>query len=130
MTDKAKFPDEVQKILDIIEAQGFAVMLYEEKGVVCGAEIEDWTAGGVDMIHFIDLRGKDINNPDDWRDEISDIAANFDVDEEIDLHRESERYRKAFTISASVHDFEAWEERLRELANDVLYGGYDSENLS
>jgi hypothetical protein len=130
MTDKAKFPDEVQKILDIIEAQGFAVMLYEEKGVVCGAEIEDWTAGGVDMIHFIDLRGKDINNPDDWRDEISDIAANFDVDEEIDLHRESERYRKAFTISASVHDFEAWEERLRKLANDVLYGGYDSENLS
>ncbi len=126
MTDKVKFPDEVQKILDIIEAQGFAVMLYEEKGVVCGAEIEDWTAGGVDMIHFIDLRGKDINNPDDWRDEVSDIAANFDVDEEIDLHRESERYRKAFTISASVHDFEAWEERLRELANDVLYGGGQS----
>ncbi len=126
MTDKVKFPDEVQKILDIIEAQGFAVMLYEEDGVVCGAEIEDWTAGGVDMIHFIDLRGKDINNPDDWRDEISAIAANFDVDEEIDLHRESERYRKAFTISASVHDFEAWEERLRELANDVLYGGGQS----
>lgn len=126
MTDKVKFPDEVQKILDIIEAQGFAVMLYEEDGVVCGAEIEDWTAGGVDMIHFIDLRGKDINNPDDWRDEISAIAANFDVDEEIDLHRESERYRKAFTISASVHDFEAWEERLRELTNDVLYGGGQS----
>lgn len=126
MTDKVKSPDEVQKILDIIEAQGFAVMLYEEDGVVCGAEIEDWTAGGVDMIHFIDLRGKDINNPDDWRDEISAIAANFDVDEEIDLHRESERYRKAFTISASVHDFEAWEERLRELANDVLYGGGQS----
>lgn len=126
MTDKVKLPDEVQKILDIIEAQGFAVMLYEEDGVVCGAEIEDWTAGGVDMIHFIDLRGKDINNPDDWRDEISAIAANFDVDEEIDLHRESERYRKAFTISASVHDFEAWEERLRELANDVLYGGGQS----
>jgi hypothetical protein len=126
MTDKVKFPDEVQKILDIIEAQGFAVMLYEEDGVVCGAEIEDWTAGGVDMIHFIDLRGKDINNPDDWRDEISAIVANFDVDEEIDLHREDERYRKAFTISASVHDFEAWEERLRELANDVLYGGGQS----
>ena len=126
MTDKVKFPDEVQKILDIIEAQGFAVMLYEEDGVVCGAEIEDWTAGGVDMIHFIDLRGKDINNPDDWRDEISAIIANFDVDEEIDLHREDERYRKAFTISASVHDFEAWEERLRELANDVLYGGGQS----
>lgn len=121
-----KFPDEVRKILDIIEAQGFAVMLYEEKGVVCGAEIEDWTAGGVDMIHFIDLRGKDINNPDDWKDEISAIATNFDVDEEIDLHRESERYRKAFTISASVHDFEAWGERLRQLANDVLYGGGQS----
>lgn len=126
MTDKVKFPDEVQKILDIIEAQGFAVMLYEEDGVVCGAEIEDWTAGGVDMIHFIDLRGKDINNPEDWKDEISAIAADFDVDEEIDLHRESERYRKAFTISASVHDFEAWEERLRQLANDVLYGGGQS----
>ncbi len=112
---------DIQKILDIIEAHGFAVTLYEENGVVCGAEIEDWTTCGVDMIHFIDLRGKDINNPEDWEDEISDIYDNFDVDEEIDRHRESDEYRKAFAISASVRDFEAWEERLGKFANDVIY---------
>lgn len=59
------------------------------------------------MIHFIDLRGKDINDPEDWKEEIAAIAADFDVDEEIDIHRQDKRYCDAFTCRASVYDFEA-----------------------
>lgn len=104
---KTNFPAEVQAIIDAIEGQDFSVSLYEEKGAVCGAEIESWTEGGVDMIHFIDLRGKDINDPEDWKEEIAAIAADFDVDEEIDIHRQDKRYCDAFTCRASVYDFEA-----------------------
>ncbi len=116
-----KFPSEVQAIIDTIEGLDFSVDLYEENGSVCGAEIESWTDGGVDMLHFIDLRGKDINDPEAWKEEIASIAAGFDIDEEIAAHREDKGYCDAFTCRASVEDFEAWQERLRLLAQAVLY---------
>lgn len=114
-------PSSILKIVEAIETCGFSVSLYEEKGVICGAEIEAWTDGGVDMIHFIDLRGKDINNPDEWKEEIGAITAGFDVDEEIDVHRQGKDYCSAFTCRQSVEDFEAWDIKLRALAEAVIY---------
>lgn len=116
-----KFPNEVQAIIDIIEGCDFSVYLYEENRMVCGAEIESWTEGGVDMIHFVDLRGKDINDPEDWREEIAAIATGFDIDEEIYIHRQDTEYCSAFTCRASVEDFEGWQERMRLLAQAVIY---------
>lgn len=116
-----QFPREVQAIINTIEGRGFSIAPYEEGGVVCGAEMEGWTDGGVDMLHFIDLRGKDINDPEAWKEEIASIAADFDIDEEIRVHRESDRYCSAFTCRASVEDFEGWQESLRRLAQAVLY---------
>ncbi|MPM06328.1 hypothetical protein SDC9_52627 [bioreactor metagenome] len=121
MSGFEKLPKSVKKIISTIENCGFSVMPYDEDGVVCGAEIEDWTSGGVDMIHFIDLRDKNIRKPDDWKNEISSIVCDFDVDYEVDIHRQDKRYRDAFTCAQSVHDFEEWQERLRELAQTVLY---------
>lgn len=118
---RSKLTIEVQNIIDIIEGLDFSVSMYEENGIVCGAEIESWTDGGVDMIHFIDLRRKDINSINDWKEGISAISYNFDVDEEIDLHREDKGYREAFTCRMSVHDFENWQERLRALAQAVIH---------
>ena len=118
---------EVQAIIDTIKCHDFSVSLYDEKGIICGAEIENWTEGGVDMIHFIDLRGKDINDPDAWKEEIAAIAAGFNVDEEIDVHRQDKRYRDSFTCRASVQDFEAWQECLRRLAQAVLYPEIENE---
>lgn len=114
-----KLSKEVQRIVDTIEAEDFSLTWYDENGIVCGAEIETWTEGGVDMIHFIDLRGKGINDADAWMDELEAIIGNFDVDDEIDTHRQDPSYRSAFTYRVAVHDFEEYEERLRGLLEAV-----------
>ena len=82
---------------------------YEENGVCCGIEIEQWTDAGVDMIHFLDGRDKDMEDPNWWKEELSDIYNNFDVDDEIDLHRQAEDYRSAFSIRQSLKDFDDYE---------------------
>ena len=110
MNDQAK----IEKILETIEEQGFSIHPYEEDGVLCGYELEDWTPGGVDMFVFLDCRDDGIT-ADNLKSEIWNAYWNFDVDEEIDLHREDSRYTSVFSIRQSVNDFEAWEERLNQL---------------
>lgn len=104
-----------------LEEHGFAVSRYEEDGKVVGIYFEDWTEGGVDMIHMLDGRRKDMTDEDWWKEEIIAIYENFSVDEEIDLHRQDKRYREAFSCSQSVHDFEQWDERLKEMAEACGY---------
>lgn len=100
---------------NLLEEQGFNYSRYSEDGVCVGVEFWDWTDGGVQMFNLVDGRNKDMTEDKWWWPEIIDIYEGFDVDDEIDLHRQSEDYRKAFTISQSVHDFEGWEKRLEKL---------------
>lgn len=104
-----------------LEEYGFAVSRYEEDSKVVGINFEDWTEGGVDMIYMLDGRRKDMTDEDWWKEEVISIYENFSVDEEIDLHRQAQDYRDAFTCRQSVHDFEAWEERLKEMAEACGY---------
>ena len=91
----------------------------EEHGECIGIEIEQWTDGGVDMIHFIDGRDRDMNDPGWWKDELESIYEAFDVDDEIDIHRQDEKYRSAFTHRRSVKDFEDYEEWLKGIAKSA-----------
>jgi hypothetical protein len=43
----------------------------------------------------------------------------FDVDEEIDSHRQDQRYKDAFRISQSVKDFEEYHTRLKEVLEEL-----------
>lgn len=99
----------------LLEEHGFQHDRYEEDGVCVGIEFEDWTPGGVDMIYLIDGRHKDMTEKAWWRSEIYEIYDNFDVDEEIDTHRQDEKYRNNFTIRQSLEDFERFEEKLKKL---------------
>lgn len=64
-------------------------------------ELEAWTDGGVDM--FIDIySNKDIV------EQLEEYIDNFDIDEEIEIHRECKDYKKNFTIRKSLEDFENW----------------------
>jgi len=128
----------IQSLKEMVEAiessSKFSVTLYEENGKECGLELEGWTNGGVNMIHFLDFRSDDDNILDviDICDKIMEIADNFDVDDEIDVHREGDSYRRAFTHKMAVADFEQWEETLQELVaraedvakkyEDILFG--------
>ena len=89
---------------------------YEENGKCIGIEMEKWTDGGVDMIHLIDGRYKDMNDPDWWKEELEYIYEAFDVDDKIDIHRQNDKYRSAFTLRRSVEDFEDYDEWLKCIA--------------
>ena len=92
---------------------------YKENGVCVGIEIEQWTDGGVDMIHLIDGRDRDMNDPDWWKDELEAISEAFDVDEEVDINRQDEKYRSAFTYRQSVEDFEEYDKWLKGIAEQA-----------
>ena len=92
---------------------------YEENGECVGIEMEQWTDGGVDMIHLIDGRNRDMNDPDWWKDELVAIYEAFDVDEEIDINRQDEKYRSAFTYRQSVEDFDDYDKWLKGIAEQA-----------
>lgn len=111
---------EINQIINMAERYGFTFREYEEKGILCGYEMETFTDGGVNMIHFIDCR----NYPDgvtfqNVLKELEEISAYFDVDEELDRHRRGEYYRNAFTIREGLEDFENYEKRLKEFVRAV-----------
>ena len=74
--------------------------IYEDKN---GYELEDWTNGGVDMLIWLD---KDENST--ATQQFKNYIDNFDIDEEIDIHRQAEDYKQAFKITESAKDFESW----------------------
>ena len=66
-------------------------------------ELESWTNGGVDMFITIDK-----NSHNTLLEQLKEFVENFDIDEEIEIHREDENYKRNFTIRESITDFENW----------------------
>jgi hypothetical protein len=87
----------------------FNVNLFVQDDTQCG-EIETWTNNGVNMIHTL--------NPFTIEEFIEVVNA-FDVDEEMDLHRQDERFKSQFTIRQALEDFEAYLERLESLKDKL-----------
>lgn len=74
-------------------------------------ELETWTDGGVNMIIYI--------KKDNCIDAFIEYVNWFDIDNEIELHRESDTYRHAFTIRQSLTDFETFHEWLEDIVNII-----------
>lgn len=72
--------------------------------------LEDWTDGGVNMFLELDLKNNLIK-------ELDNYIENFDIDEEIEIHRENKEYREAFRISESLKDFESWLNKIKTIRN-------------
>ncbi|WP_301196548.1 hypothetical protein [Duncaniella muris] len=96
---------EQQQLLDHLEENDRIVHLFEQDGMTC-AEVENWTDRGVDMV--ITLMPFSIESMEEFYE-------GFDIDEEIDLLRQDDRYRKAFRISDSLRDFEKWKIELGDV---------------
>ena len=96
-----------KQLRDFFENEEFIVMPFKQDGKRC-AEIEKWTNGGVDMnILLMPFTVKE------FKDYVENI---YDVDDEIDLHRQGKNYRKTFRISESVKDFTDFHDHLKEVA--------------
>ena len=99
----------MKKLQQFSEKKEFSVTLFEQDGQKC-ADLEKWTNGGVDMI--ITLMPFTKKSFIEW-------VENFDVDEEIDTHRQSPEYRSAFPISRSLKDFTDFKNHLIEIKNQL-----------
>ena len=73
-------------------------------------KLEGFTSEGVNMFIYIDK-----NTDTELVEQLNDYVNNFNVDEEIDIHRENEEYRNHFTIQDSLDDFHSWLDIVQEV---------------
>ena len=89
-------------------------------------ELESWTDGGVDMFISIDK-----NSDNNLLEQLERFVENFDIDEEIDIHREDENYKRNFTIRESINDFENWVDYIEECISKLEeYNNEDEEEIN
>ena len=94
-----------EKLTEFFEEQEFQVHLTVQDNQQC-AEVEMWTDGGVDMIIWL--------NPFTI-EEFKSYVKDFDIDNEIELHRQGDDYKKAFTIRESLKDFTKYHNHLKKM---------------
>ena len=100
---------DIKNLIDFFESEKFVVHYDKESDDM---SIETWTNREVNMfVNFNELKSKSM---DDIEKDFDDYVEDFDVGDEIDLHRQMRDYKKIFTIRWSVEDFEAYETRLEE----------------
>jgi len=99
----------LKKLKSFFEDNNFNVHTTKQDNVQC-AEIETWTDGGVNMLICL--------NPFTI-DEFKKCVEYFNVDEEITLHRQDKSYCDNFTIREGLEDFEAFNNRLKEIVTKL-----------
>ena len=85
--------------------------LYEDKQYLT---LETWTSGGVNMIIYISK-----TMSDGLVEQFEYYINSFDIDEEIDLHRQDIRYRNAFRIVESVNDFSKYISKMKSILKQL-----------
>ena len=89
-------------------------------------ELESWTNGGVNMFISIDK-----NSDNNLLEQLERFVENFDIDEEIDIHREDKNYKRNFTIRESINDFENWVDYIEECISKLEeYNNEDEEEIN
>ena len=76
--------------------------------------LETWTDGGVNMIIYISK-----TMSDSLVKQFESYIESFDIDEEIDLHRQDSRYRNAFRIVESVNDFSSFIKDMKSILKQL-----------
>lgn len=77
-------------------------------------EFETWTNGGVNM--FVTIHKESSKS---YFEQFKEYVENFDIDEEIDIHREDKLYKSHFTITRSVDDFGKYKKWLEDILSEM-----------
>lgn len=93
-----------EQFIEFLESYEFTVHLVGDEQME--AEIETWTKDGVNIVFPMGEL-----SPEAFIECVED----FDVDVEIDLHRQDDRYKNTFTIRESLEDFESFKNMLDEM---------------
>ncbi|WP_421049184.1 hypothetical protein [Lysinibacillus sp. UGB7] len=87
-------------------------------------ELESWTNGGVNMFIVISK-----NDEKPFDEQVSSYIEYFDVDEEVEIHREDQKYRDNFSMTESIQDFEAYKEWVEGIL-EQYYGVSRGEEIT
>lgn len=111
----------LKQIFDIIEEAEISIDDYFEEGKLCGYELNSYTQAGVNEILFLDFRKEHQNptNVNDFIKEFKDYVNAQTIDERIDNNRQSEAYKRDFTLKESLTDFTNFDKKLRELLKEI-----------
>lgn len=85
--------------------------IYEDEDII---QLENWTGGGVDMVVYINKNAKI-----DHLQQFKNFIDNFDIDEEIEIHRQDKQYKNDFTISEGIEDFTNYLNELKKIYNII-----------
>lgn len=111
----------MEQIIEKLEAANISIYNYEEKGKLCGYELNTYTDAGVNEILFIDFRDTDKNpkSEADFKQVFTDRIKDINIDEVIDTNRQNEAYKRDFTLTQSLKDFKSWKSDLLKLAKKL-----------
>ena len=85
--------------------------IHEDEDVI---KLESWTKDRVNMI--IDIYKEDYDN---ILHALEDYVSGFEIDKEIDIHREDKVYRMRFTRGQSLEDFENYINSVNNIINKL-----------
>lgn len=107
----------IQSLIDRLNECNISVYEYKENGKLCGYELNTYTNLGVNQIIFLDFRDTEFKptNKKDFLLVYHNRISSIDIDEEIELNRQNEHYKKDFTLSQSINDFTDWKNGLHKV---------------
>lgn len=105
-TKNIKIIPSTDTLVKFFETEGFQTDKCDDGSL----ELQTWTEGGVNMLIYLQTP-----SPDEFREYVD----GFNIDEEIIIHRQDERYLKDFTLNRSLADFKAYKSFLKKVARKV-----------
>ena len=99
-----------KELIQFLENKEFNVSIISEPDNTLAAEIEAWTKRGVSMIMYVSPFSIE---------SFQEYAESFDIDEEVDIHREDKNYKKFFTLRQSLEDFEDFKNTLVKVSGEL-----------
>jgi len=110
----------IKEVVNRLEESNIQVSEYKENKKLCGYELNTYTDAGVNMILFIDFRDTYLS-PKIGKHFIKlfNEAVNYiDIDEELRIHLQDERYVNEIGAEIGIKDFKDWKENLLNIFND------------
>ena len=107
----------IQALIDRLNECNISVDEYKENKKLCGYELNTYTQRGVNQIVFLDFRDTEFNpkDPKDFLLVYNNRISSIDIDEEIEVNRQNEHYKRDFTLSQSINDFMYWKNELHKV---------------
>jgi len=107
----------IKEITSHLEQLNIQVHEYKEDKKLCGYELNTYTDCGVNQIIFLDFRDSKMNpkKAKDFIEKFNERVDSIDVDEEVEMNRQSDAYKRNFSLTVSIQDFKDWKEGLRQV---------------